>query len=393
MNISKPSEDLSLFNGYKIKIYPTEEQKQKILKAISLYRATYNLALELQIKAYKEENRHIQYYEMSEIFSNLRNNNPEYAWLKGIQIGTIRRAIVNLDRGFDKFFDKVNKFPKFKSRRKSKKCFHTRSERTNVYGNKIYIPELGLVEGKNHPIPTGARLHQTVVTYDGYDFWFSCNTAKTELVDMYDIPQSEPVGIDVGIRNMITTSDGDFYHLPNLSKLDKRLRRQQKKLSKDYSKYIDLSIHTRTKYEDVPKSNNFYKRLYKMHKTQSKITNSRLTAIHTATKRIVDKNPAAIVVEDISVRSMIRDNKSLKKRLPQMVFNLIHHQLEYKSKERGIKFMKADKYFPSTKKCSNCGCINDIGNKKIYTCRVCGFTIDRDLNAAYNLRDLAYQNF
>ena len=130
-----------------------------------------------------------------------------------------------------------------------------------------------------------------------------------------------------------------------------------------------------------------------MHKTQSKITNSRLTAIHTATKRIVDKNPATIVVEDISVRSMIRDNKSLKKRLPQMVFNLIHHQLEYKSKERGIKFMKADKYFPSTKKCSNCGCINDIGNKKIYTCRVCGFTIDRDLNAAYNLRDLAYQNF
>ena len=167
------------------------------------------------------------------------------------------------------------------------------------------------------------------------------------------------------------------------------MKRQQRRLTRDYNLYFDQSIHTRTKYEDIPKSKNHYKRLFKAHKTQSKITNKRSTTIHTATKRIVDKNPSAIVIETISVKDMVREKPNLKKNLPQMVFYTIHHQLQYKAMERGIPVIKADKYFPSTKKCSNCGHIQNVGLKRIYTCPICGLSIDRDLNAAYNLRNLA----
>lgn len=386
--ISKPSENLSFFNGYKVKLYPTEEQKVLINKNIRLFRAVYNLALEIQNRAYAEEHRHIQYFEMTEILADYRNNDPSFAWLKDIQIGSIRRAIANLEIGFDKFFNKITKYPKFKSRKHSKKSFSTRSERTNVYDNMIYIPGVGRVDAKNHHIPSDKRLHQTVVTFDGYDYWFSCSIAK-ECDDFSNISYSNPIGIDVGLKNMITTSDGEYYHLSDTSKLERRLARQQRKLSKDYTKYIAESKRTRTKYEDIEKSKNHFKRLEKMHKTQSKITHKRLNDINAATKQIVNKYPSAIIIEDISVKRMVKDAPNLRKNLPNMFFYEIHRQLTYKAKERGIEVIKADRYYPSTKKCSNCGKINNVGRNRVYKCS-CGLMIDRDLNAALNLRDLAY---
>ena len=96
-------DDLTIFQGYRIKIYPTEDQKIVINRNIDLYRAIYNLALEIQNSAYTNENRHIHYFEMTEIFSNLRNS-EKYNWLKEVQIGTIRRAINDLQQSFQFFF-------------------------------------------------------------------------------------------------------------------------------------------------------------------------------------------------------------------------------------------------------------------------------------------------
>lgn len=205
---------------------------------------------------------------------------------------------------------------------------------------------------------------------------------------MSNIPQSDPIGVDVGIRRIAVTSNKDYFYFSNTKKLEDKLKKQQKRLSKDYKAYIAESKRTRTKYENVPKSKNHRKRLNKMHKTQSKITNKRINDIHTATKRIVDQNPSVIVIEDIKVRE-INSDPWMRKYNPTMMFYRIHEQIQYKAAERRIKVIKAPKNFPSTRICSNCGFERGKLTSHIFTCPVCGFKIDRDLNASYNLRNLA----
>ena len=373
--------------GYRIKIYPTEEQKKEIDLNIRLFRAVYNLAIEFQNIEYEETGLYIKYFDMCKIFSKLYKS-ENYKWLRGITISTIRESLRACDDAYRDFFRGNKNHPKFKSKKYSKKSFSTRSERTLIKGNKIQLSgfKSGLIEAKKHNIPDSKRLYSSVITFDGYNYWFSC-TIEKPIIDMSDIPQSEPIGIDVGIRNMITTSDGEYYHFSDTSKYEKRLKRQQRRLSKDYNKYFNTSIHTRTKYEDVPKSKNHFKRLAKQHKSYSKIRNKKHNDIHNATKQIVSKNPSAIVIENISVREQIKDQWMLKY-APQMMYYEIHRQLKYKAADRNIPVIIADKHYPSSQICSRCGKIHNPYSHKIFKCPYCGLRIDRDLNAALNLKSL-----
>ena len=381
---------MEYLRGYKIKIYPTEDQKKIINRTIQVYHAVYNIALDMQRNNHNNGDKYISFFSMEKIFSNMRNNDPNYSWLNDIPMGIIREALADLDNAYKCFFKKNNRFPLYKSRKRSKKAFGTRSDRCRSIGNIIYISGIGYIYAKNHNIPDGVRMYDTRVTFDGYDYWYTC-MAKTEMVDMKDIPITEPVGIDVGIRNFVTTSDGDIYQLSDISKLQKRLKRQQKRLSKYYNRYLTESKRTTTKYEDIPKSKNMQKRLKEQRKTYDKIRNKRYTDIHNISKRIVDKNPSTIVIENINVREMQRD-RWFAIRNPYPYFFEIRRQIEYKAEIRGIPVLIADSNYPSSQICSRCGHQHKIYSNKLFICPICGLRIDRDLNAAYNLRNLAYQN-
>ena len=330
---------------------------------------------------------------MYTIFGDLRNNNPSYRWLQNISTNVIRCTLNNLDNAFRRFFSGQNKHPKFKSKKHSKKSFTTRAERCRVDGEYISISGLKdrMVLAKNHKIPQDAKMYNTTVSFDGINYWFSC-TIETSQIDISDLPKTDPIGIDVGIVNMIATSDGEFYKYSDTSKYIKRHKRQQRRLSRYYSKYLKIAASTRTKYDDVPKSKNFDKATKDVYRTVQKIHNKKYNDIHTATKRIVEKNPSAIVIEDISVKEQAK-NKWFRSMIPQAMYYEIHRQLQYKAKYRDIPVIKADKHFPSSKMCSNCGEIGKFLHHRIFHCPYCGLRIDRDLNAAYNLRDLAYQHF
>lgn len=379
--------------GYKIKIYPTKDQEISIQTNIDTYRAVYNLALEIQNTRYFEnkENR-LTFFSMEKLFSDMRNNNSDYKWLNNITVGVIREALADLDNAFKCFFSKTmkNRFPKFKSKKKSKKSFGTRSDKCHADDQYIYISGIGYVYASNHNIPKGKRLYDTRVSYDGYDYWFSCQV-DTEYIMVEENDHFYPIGIDVGIRNLITTSDGDTYHLPDNTKLYKRLKRQQRRLSKYYNHYLAESMSTRTKYDDIPKSKNMQKKLKSQRKTYDKIRNRNLNASHTATKQIVSKNPSIIVIEDIKVDRLMID-KWFKKRYSYTYMGEIRRQIEYKAADRNIPIIVADSNYPSSQICSNCGNRHKIYSNKIYKCPICGLRIDRDLNAAYNLRNLAYLN-
>lgn len=383
--------DPSRLVGYKVVIYPTDEQKEEIAHIINIYRAVCNLTLEFQNEAQKD-NKYISYYTMSKRFSTLLKE-KEYSWID-IGLSTVRQAILDIDRGYKKFFNHQSNHPKFKSRKRDKKSFNTRCERCHIKGEYIQISGLksgkGLVYAAKHNIPQGKRLYVTGVEFDGYRYWFYCKVEMPR-IDMSNIPQSDPIGIDVGIRKMITTSNGDIYNLPDTRKLEKRRNRQQKRLSRYQHSLMKESIRTRTKYEDMPRSKSMLKLMYQYRKTCNKITNKRNTVIHTATKRIVDLNPSSIVIEDIKVGDILKEGKWMNKFIPQLIFNKIHTQIKYKADNRGIPVIIADRNYPSSKICSSCGYIyHSFASQKTFICPCCGLRIDRDINAALNLKKLAY---
>lgn len=376
--------------GFKVKLYPTENQKKELTRNIQVSRAVYNLGLEMQNVVYDNGGKYIRYFDLITEFSRMRNEDTDKSWLKDISVNTIRETLHNLDNAFMRFFKKQNHYPKFKSRKTAKKSFSVRSDRTNVYGEYIRISGLkdAMILAKKHGIPEGKRMYNTVVSFDGYDYWFS-GTIEIDKPDISEIEKSSPIGIDVGIVNMITTSEGEFFKFSNCRKFEKRLKRQQRRLSKDYNRYYKESLDTRSKYEDIQKSKNHHKRLKKRFKTIRKMKNKRMNDIHTATKQIVSKNPSAIVIEDISVREQCR-NKWFRRSVDtnQVMYYEIHRQIKYKAKDRGIPVFIAEKNYASSHICSNCGNRGYL-KRRIFKCSHCGYKEDRDLNAAYNLRNLA----
>lgn len=389
----KCNANLDRLRGYKIRIYPTEEQIKIIQLYIDIYRAVYNLGLEIQNSNHEKGEKYIRYFDMAKLLSELRNSDKNYEWLNQAPISIIRQSLLDLDHAFKNFFEKRSKYPKFKSKKRSKRSFSTRSERCHSFDTTVKISGIGYIDSKKNPIPINSRLYNTSVSFDGYRYYFSCQI-ETDPIDTSYIEKTNPVGLDVGIRNLITSSDGDIYKLSNTKKYEKRLKRQDKRLQKDYRKYLQIAKRTRTKYEDIPKSKNMKKRLQSKRKTCDKIFNKHRNDIHNATKRIVDKNPSAIVIEDIKTAQILKASGLwIKKYMPNMYFYEIRRQIEYKAADRNIPVFVADPQYPSSQICSNCGSSHKVYGNKIFICPVCGLRIDRDLNAAYNLRNLVYTQF
>lgn len=386
MNI--PSD--KVLRGYKVKIYPTKEQIDEMENTFHIYRTVYNIALGLENEAYEKDGTFITFFSMCKIFSKFRNDGT-YPWLKSVSMGTIRQALNDLDRAYSKFFKKFTNHPRFKSRKYASKTFETRSERTYIKGTQIQLSgfENGYIEAKDHHIPKG-RMYNTRVTFDGDDYWFSCQMLRDKKGPS-SAPQTEVIGVDVGIRNLATTSVEETYHFPDsLKKLDRRKKRQQKRLSRYINNILIETNRTKTKYEDIEKSKNMQKCQKALRKTYKKISNIRNNYLHEITKSIVESNPKAIVIEDIKVKDFIKD-PWMRKYIPEMCFYDIHRRIIYKAEDRNIPVIKAPKEYPSTKKCSRCGMEHDLHNNKIFKCPNCGLRLDRDINAAFNLRDFGIQ--
>lgn len=264
-----------------------------------------------------------------------------------------------------------------------------RSDRTRFYEDYVKVSGISgrIYTGLNY-ISDDEKIYDVVLSTDGYDNYFLSFSRKNNYI-FQDDNQSNPIGIDVGIRNMITTSDGKFYHLSDTKRLEKIAGRRQRRVSKLQRKYLDISIHTRTKYDEIEKSKNYIKASIYANKVYKKIHNKRRNDIHQATRDIINNNPSKIVIEDISVMDIMAHSLWMKKYSPQMMFYEIHKQIIYKAEERGIEVVKAAKDYPSSQICSNCGYRHKIYGNHMFVCPNCGLKIDRDINAAINLRNLA----
>ena len=229
-------------------------------------------------------------------------------------------------------------------------------------------------------IPVSATYSNPRVTFDGLHWWLSVGV---ECPESAELPNSEGIGIDIGVKDLAVCSDGNTYANINktrkIKKLRKRLRRQQRKVSRKYFKNKKGGSYCKT--------HNIRKAEHQLLKLNRRLTNIRRDWLHRVTGEITDRKPMFVVLEDLNVSGMMK-NHHLAKAVQEQGFHEFYRQMEYKCRWKNIEFITADRYYPSSKMCCMCGHIKkDLKlSERIYVCPICGNTIDRDFQASVNLK-------
>lgn len=390
-----------IVRGYKIKIHPTEPQQMRINQLIRLSRSAYNWAIETVRNRYKETNQFTGFYTFMSLVTELYKKDPETdetvpKWITDLPSSIARQSVRLAIRSYEMFFRKVNKWPRFKSRKRSAQSYHFRGERLYLHDDYIVVEGLGKGFKARIPcdtsfIPKGEniRYYTCVISrdYDGYYLSLNVGYKKPFITERED---GEVIGIDLGVRKRAVLSDGTVYKGPNTEKLNKRCAQKSIRCGRDRRRRLEISQRTSTKYVDIPKTKNEVKREFKYQSLRRKIANVNKTYNHTMTREIVNRLPKAIVLENLSVRDLIRDSKNryVTRKIAESDFYTIRQMLIYKAEEYDIPVIIADRFYPSTQICSKCGARHKLGSSEIYVCDVCGNIMDRDLNAAINLKNL-----
>ena len=386
-----------LWKNFRIKLYPNEEQFQKLMSICNTFRYCYNWGLAFSNR-YKAQNLNSppSFYTLSDEFTRFRSIHP---WLQDYDISTCRYALMNVRTAFDKFFAHETSYPKFKSKKKFKSVnqkFKVRGDRLTFWGPKnelVHIPGFGRFKkdliycGGNHKIPLTGEFHNVYIKYDGLDFWLSMSISIE--VDDPIVTSTEIFGVDVGIRTPATLSNGMTFDMSKnrIALLERRRYTYDKLLQRDIHRRQYVADRTKTKYENIPKSKNAVKRERKRLDNLKRISDSYKYQYHNISKQIAELDFEILVIEDLRITNMLHDYHYLGNEIAQSRLKILLNFIKYKTEERGKKIIKAPSDFPSTQKCSKCGTLHKVGKSKIFVCPNCGLVIDRDLNAAINLRN------
>ena len=375
--------------GIKFKLKPTKEQETLFWKSAGVARWSYNYFLSESESYYKENKKSIKESDVRKYINNVLKKTT-HTWLKEVGSNVMKQGVKDANLARDRWFKGLANKPKFKSRRKSKISFYVNYESLKKVNGGFKGEKIGFVK-TYQPLPKlkkDEKYSNPRISFDGKNWFLSigCN------VDFKPVELTgKSLGIDVGIKELAVCSDGEFKRNINKTKrvkyLKKKLKREQRKLSRKIENNISKYTQNRkpiykTSLKDmknIQKQNKIIRKLYK------KLNDIRSNYIHQTTNAIVKTKPSRVVVEDLNVKGMMK-NKYLAKAVAEQCLYEFKRQIQYKCKKYGIEFVEADKWFPSSKKCSYCGKIKkDLKlSDRVYKCS-CGLNIDRDLNASINL--------
>lgn len=394
--------DKHVWKNFRVKLHNLrKEQIERIEKESHARRFLYNWALNYCNEYYQETGKTPPYQELARKFTILKKSDPNFIWLddKLFNVTTCRYAFIDLCAAYHNFLTGVCRHPKFMKRKDDSIRIACDSKAFTIKGETAYVPGVSMKRGDyiyigKTNIPTGpdVKYSNIRVKFDGVDYWLSLSV-KLKRPMNFDSSKfiNEGIGIDVGIRTSAALSNGKMYDkVPQnrLDRLDKRRRKIQSLVDKDIARRIHISNSTKTKYYDIPKSKNQLKREKKLAKTKIKIYNIYKNYYHNISREIVNEDPQFIVLEDLNIPSFFKGAYG-KRRFDTYESRLgtLSEYIAYKAIEADIPVIYADRDYPSSQICSGCGYRQNIGPKKIYQCPFCGLTIDRDLNAAINLRN------
>ena len=363
-----------MYKAYRFRIYPTTSQIELIHKTFGCTRLVYNYYLE------KKKEANLSCFDM---IKDLKNLQAEYPYLKEVDSCSLRCSLFNLDDAFKRYYKKQGSYPKFKSKYNSRRCYRTncisssykdktyQSIEVNLKKDIIKLPKLKDVKIRGYRdleyLP-GRIINATVEQASTGKYYVSVVAEENDIYTK--LTPRKIIGIDLGIKDIIITSDNEKIGNPRLvEKYEKRIKRYQRELSRR-----------------IKRSNNYYKTKRRLAVLYQKLKNARKYLIHQITKKLVIENDI-IVTENLNIKDMIEEKK-MSKHLTNVSLGEICRVLEYKSNKYGKKYIQIDSYYPSSQICSKCGYKNKEVKKlsvRSWICPECGSYHDRDYNASYNI--------
>lgn len=359
-----------MLKAFEYKLYPTEQQKVLLNKHFGCVRKIYNLALALKKNIWEKDKKNISCLDIKKLLPKWKK---ELIYLKEVNSLSLQQAVLNLDNAYKRFFKKQSGFPNFKSKNKNHFSFAVpQNTKIDFDNSKIYIPKfLEGIKVKLHRSFNGVVKSSTVKKNPSGDYLISILAEVESDYTPKENKNTEPIGIDLGLKEFLITSNDQREANPRFLKTSlKRLKRLSRKLSK-------------TKKQ----SNNRDKRRVKLAILHQRVANQRKDFLHQVSAKLTDYNEV-IVVETLKVKNMIK-NRCLSRAIADVGWSKFVNFLEYKLKNKSGKLIKIDTFYPSSKTCNSCNHknIDLILSDRIWICVNCNETLDRDLNAAKNIRD------
>ena len=379
--------------SFKVMLVPNNQQRTRLFQFAGTARFAYNWALRKEIDAYKSNEKFISHFDLRKEFTLLRNS-VKYSWLRTISNNVTKQAIKDCVDAYQNFFNKQSGRPRFKSKRRGDFSFYQDTEKIRITSTHVKLEAIATSRKRNKQnlnwfrlaehgrIPLGVKYKQPRITFDGLNWWLSVAVefAEPKLAENY----SDAIGIDLGIKNLAVCSDGTIYPNINRTKTIKRLKKKQRMLQRSVSRKYEMN---NKKGESYKKTRNIIKSEQKLLHIHHRLANIRQNYRHQITSEIIGRKPSSIVLEDLNVQGMM-SNRHLAKAVQEQGFYEFRRQIEYKATWAGLRIIIADRFYPSSKTCIACGHVkkNLRLSDRIYHCEVCGNEIDRDLQAAINLR-------
>ena len=379
-----------MIKSIKVMLIPNNKQKTKLFQCCSVGRFAYNWTLGKQQENYKNGGKFISDNDLRKEFTQLKKT-KEYEWLNQYSNNIPKQAIKDACDSYKKFFKGYSKFPKFKSKKKSKPSFYVDNIKIQFTDTHVKLEKISNSTKKNKSklnwirlaekgrIPIDCKYSNPRVTFDGINFWIS---VSIEVEDNIELPINNGVGIDLGIKDLAICSDNNTYKNINKTKEVKRLKKKKRRLQRKVSKKYLINKKGVSYY----KTSNIIKLENQLLKLNHRLTNIRHNYLHETTSEIINRKPIFISLEDLNVKGMMK-NKHLAKAVQEQSFYDFKRIISYKASWNNIKIIEVPRFYPSSKTCSECGSIKKDLNlsDREYICLECGCVIDRDYNASVNL--------
>ena len=364
--------------AYKFRIYPTEEQEIFFAKTFGCVRKVYNLMLNDRKKAY-EEVKNDPSKKMT--FPTPAKYKKEFPFLKEVDSLALANTQLHLDKAYKNFFrDKSVGFPRFKSKKNPVQSYTTNNQKGTIAlidSKFIKLPKLkSLVRIKLHRQPKGVIKSATISRHSSGKYYISL-LCKEEISEL---PKTNSaIGIDLGITDFAILSDGQKIDNNKFtSKMEKKLKREQRKLSR-------RALLAKKKGIPLSEAKNYQKQKRKVARLHEKVMNQRTDFLNKLSTEII-KNHDIICIEDLNVKGMLRNHK-LARSISDVSWSSFVAKLQYKADWYGREIIKVNQWFPSSQICSECG--HKDGKKPLdireWTCPICHTHHDRDINASINI--------
>lgn len=355
----------TIHKAYKFRLEPNDEQKVLLVKHFGCVRFVYNHFLSERKEQYNLNHKSDNYYAQAKKLTELKKDGEHY-WLSEINSQTLQHALRHLETAYVNFFKKRAKFPNFKSK-KAKNSFHI-PQFVEMKDGKLFFPKFkdGIKVNLHREIVGTIKSATISLTPTGKYFV----SILTEVQYKPIIGTQKVVGIDLGLKDFVITSDGKRY------KNNRYTKKYQKKLS-TAQKHLSRKKYGSGEYE---------KQRLKVAKIHEKITNSRNDNLHKVSIDLIRRYDL-ICVEDLNVKGMVKNHK-LAKHIQDASWSTFLNYLQYKAEWNDKQIIKIDRFYPSSQSCGVCGYINkqvkDLSVRE-WSCPNCGSVHNRDLNAAKNI--------